>query len=102
MAVISSGRPARSEYKVKKYYKDFTLLEVKPETGRTHQIRVHLSAIGYPIAGDAVYGIRVPFLKRQFLHAYRLSFNLPSSGERVEFKSALPEDLEKALANLPV
>jgi 23S rRNA pseudouridine1911/1915/1917 synthase len=100
MAVVTAGRPARSEYKVVKYLKGYTLLEVKPETGRTHQIRVHLSAIGYPVVGDGVYGVKVPFLKRQFLHAYRLSFNLPVSGERVEFKSELPEDLEKALKSL--
>ncbi|MBN1367872.1 MAG: RluA family pseudouridine synthase [Dehalococcoidales bacterium] len=100
MAVVNDGKPACSEYKVVKYYKGYTLLEVKPETGRTHQIRVHLSAIGYPMAGDGVYGVKVPFLKRQFLHAHRLSFNLPFSGERVEFKSELPDDLEKALEGL--
>lgn len=100
MAVTKDGRPARSEYKVIKYYKGFTLLEVKLETGRTHQIRVHLSAIGYPMAGDSVYGVKVPFLDRQFLHAHRLSFNLPFSGERVEYKSDLPEDLERALESL--
>ena len=100
MAVVTAGRLARSEYKVVKYLKGYTLLEVKPETGRTHQIRVHLSAIGYPVVGDGVYGVKVPFLKRQFLHAYRLSFNLPATGERVEFKSALPDDLEEALKSL--
>jgi 23S rRNA pseudouridine1911/1915/1917 synthase len=100
MAVVTAGKPARSEYKVVKYLKGYTLLEVKPETGRTHQIRVHLSAIGYPVVGDGVYGVKVPFLKRQFLHAYRLSFNLPAHGERVEFKSELPEDLEEALKSL--
>jgi 23S rRNA pseudouridine1911/1915/1917 synthase len=100
MAVVTAGKPARSEYKVVKYLKGYTLLEVKPETGRTHQIRVHLSAIGYPVVGDGVYGVKVPFLKRQFLHAYRLSFNLPVSGERVEFKSELPEDVEEALKSL--
>jgi 23S rRNA pseudouridine1911/1915/1917 synthase len=100
MAVVTAGRPARSEYKVVKYLKGYTLLEVKPETGRTHQIRVHLSAIGYPVVGDGVYGVKVTFLKRQFLHAYRLSFNLPATGERVEFKSELPEDLEEALKSL--
>ncbi len=100
MAVVTGGRPARSEYKVVKYFKDYTLLEVKPETGRTHQIRVHLSAIGYPVVGDRVYGGKVPFLERQFLHAYRLSFNLPSTEERVEFKSDLPEDLERTLKSI--
>jgi 23S rRNA pseudouridine1911/1915/1917 synthase len=100
MAVVADGRPARSEYKVVKYYQGYSLLEVKPETGRTHQIRVHLSAIGYPMAGDGVYGVKVAFLQRQFLHAHHLSFNLPFSGEKVEFKSELPEDLEKALNTL--
>ncbi len=97
MAVVSGGRQALTDYRVLKYYRDCTLLEVKPETGRTHQIRVHLAAIGYPMAGDSVYGVKVPFLKRQFLHAQRLSFSLPSSGKRVEFKSDLSDDLVKAL-----
>ena len=100
MAVVKEGRPARTEYRVIKYLNDFTLLEIKPETGRTHQIRVHLGAIGYPVVGDAVYGVRSPYLSRQFLHACRLGFKLPSSGEYVEFRSELPEDLEKALGNI--
>ncbi len=100
MAIVSGGRQALTEYKVLKYYREFTLLEIKPETGRTHQIRVHLSAIGYPMAGDSVYGVKVPFLTRQFLHAQRLSFILPSSGKRVEFKSDLPDDLALALKTL--
>ncbi len=100
MAIVTAGRPARSEYRAVKYLKGYTLLEVRPETGRTHQIRVHLAAIRYPVVGDGVYGVKVPFLKRQFLHAHRLSFNLPSSGELVEFKSELPEDLERALNGL--
>ncbi len=100
MAVVTGGRHALSQYKVLKYYRDYTLLEVKPETGRTHQIRVHLAAIGFPMAGDSVYGIKVPFLKRQFLHAHCLSFNLPSTGKRTELKSELPEDLKEALKNI--
>jgi len=100
MAVTSSGKPARSRYNVIKYFKNYSLLEVKPETGRTHQIRVHLAAIGYPVAGDTVYGDKSPLLKRQFLHAHRLRFQLPSTGEWVEFKSDLPEDLEALLRNL--
>jgi 23S rRNA pseudouridine1911/1915/1917 synthase len=100
MAVVSKGRPARTQYKVIRYINDYTLLEITLETGRTHQIRVHLAAIGYPVVGDAVYGVRSPFLSRQFLHACRLGFKLPSSGEYVEFKSELPEDLERALENI--
>ncbi|KPK20799.1 MAG: pseudouridine synthase [Dehalococcoidia bacterium SG8_51_3] len=100
MAVVSRGRPARTQYQVIRYIKDYTLLEITPETGRTHQIRVHLAAIGYPVVGDSVYGVKSPHLSRQFLHACRLGFKLPSNGEYVEFKSELPEDLERALAGI--
>jgi 23S rRNA pseudouridine1911/1915/1917 synthase len=100
MAVVAKGREARTEYKVIKYIDSYTLLEVKPETGRTHQIRVHFAAIGYPVAGDAVYGVKSPYLSRQFIHAYRLGFKLPSTGKYVEFESELPTDLEKALKQI--
>jgi len=100
MAVVAEGREARTEYLVVKYISDYTLLEVMPETGRTHQIRVHLSAIGYPVVGDKVYGVKSPILSRQFIHASRLGFNLPSSGEYVEFKSELPPDLAQALEDI--
>ncbi len=100
MAVVTLGREARTEYQVIKYTGNYTLLEVMPETGRTHQIRVHLSAIGYPVVGDPVYGVRSPHLSRQFLHACRLGFKLPSTGEYVEFKSELPPDLEQALRDI--
>ncbi|MBA7576006.1 putative RNA pseudouridine synthase [subsurface metagenome] len=97
MAVVAAGREARTEYRVIRYIGGYTLLEVMPETGRTHQIRVHLAAIGFPVVGDKVYGVKSPHLSRQFLHASRLGFKLPSSGEYVEFESELPEDLAKAL-----
>ena len=97
MAVVNEGRQARTEYQVIKYTGDCTLLEVRLETGRTHQIRVHLSAIGYPVVGDTTYGAKSPLLPRQFVHACRLGFILPSSGQYVEFKSELPPDLEQAL-----
>jgi len=100
MAVVAGGREARTEYRVVKYIGDYTLLEVMPETGRTHQIRVHLSAIGYPVVGDKVYGVKSPHLSRQFMHASRLGFKLPSSGEYVEFKSELPPDLAQALEDI--
>ncbi|MDD5082182.1 MAG: RluA family pseudouridine synthase [Dehalococcoidales bacterium] len=100
MAVVHEGREARTEYRVIKYIGDYTLLEIKPQTGRTHQIRVHLAAIGYPVVGDATYGVKSPYLSRQFLHAHRLGFRLPSTGESVEFTSPLPPDLEQALKNL--
>ena len=100
MAVVTEGREARTEYRVIRYIGDYTLLEVMPETGRTHQIRVHLSAIGYPVVGDSVYGVKSPYLPRQFLHASRLGFKLPSTGEYVEFTSELPPDLEQALKDI--
>jgi len=100
MAVVAGGREASTEYQVIKYIGDYTLLEVRPETGRTHQIRVHLGAIGFPVVGDKIYGVKSPFLSRQFLHACRLGFSLPSTGEYIEFKSELPEDLEQALEDI--
>ncbi|MDY6907808.1 MAG: RluA family pseudouridine synthase [Chloroflexota bacterium] len=100
MAVVSQGREAVTRYRVIEYLDGRTLLEVTPETGRTHQIRVHLAAIGHPVVGDQVYGSRSPLVARQFLHAWRLGFELPGSGERAEFEAALPSDLEAALKGL--
>ena len=100
MAVVSGGREARTQYRVIKYMDNYTLLEVSPETGRTHQIRVHLAAIGYPVVGDEVYGTKSPILRRQFLHAHHLGFRLPSTGEQIELSSELPPDLEEALKHI--
>ncbi len=100
MAVVTDGRDARTQYHVIKYMGDYTLLEIRTETGRTHQIRVHLLAIGYPVVGDATYGVKSAFLSRQFLHACRLGFHLPSNGEYVEFTSDLPPDLVQALKDI--
>ena len=96
----SRGRQARTNYRVVKYVGNNSLLEITPETGRTHQIRVHLAAIGYPVVGDETYGTKSAYLNRQFLHAHRLGFHLPSSGDYVEFESSLPADLEKALKEI--
>ncbi len=76
-----------------------SLLEVRLETGRTHQIRVHLAAIAHPVVGDRTYGRGGTELglKRQFLHAARLAFDHPATGERIELASKLPEDLQAAL-----
>ncbi len=100
MAVVTRGREARTEYQVVRYIDGYTLLEVRTETGRTHQIRVHLAAIGFPVVGDATYGVKSTHLSRQFLHACRLGFKLPSTGEYVEFTSQLPSDLEQALKDI--
>ena len=101
MAITENGKEARTRYRVLKYYQDgYTLLEVTLETGRTHQIRVHLAAIGFPVAGDITYGVKAPFLSRQFLHAHRIEFILPSTGETVAFQSELPPDLKQALEQI--
>jgi 23S rRNA pseudouridine1911/1915/1917 synthase len=97
MAVVTGGRQARTRYKVREYLGDYTLLDVTTETGRTHQIRVHLSAIGYPVVGDPVYGVRSAYVKRQFVHAYRLGLRLPATGEYREFSCELPSDLKQAI-----
>jgi 23S rRNA pseudouridine1911/1915/1917 synthase len=96
----SHGREARTNYRVRQHIGKYSLLEVKPETGRTHQIRVHLAAIGYPVIGDETYGGKSPLLGRQFLHAHRLRFQLPSTGESVEFTSELPPDLAEVLETI--
>ena len=103
---ISKGagrREAVTEYKVLSRYKNFTLLEVTPKTGRKHQIRCHLAYINHPIACDRIYGFKnqpVPGnLKRHFLHASYLKIKLPG-GEEKEFNSVLSEDLSETLENL--
>ena len=102
MAVVTEdkGREARTRYHVVRYIGRYTLLEVRPETGRTHQIRVHLAAIGFPVVGDEVYGVKSPHLSRQFVHASRIGFHHPSTGQYLEFESKLPPDLEKALREM--
>ena len=106
MAVTAeAGRLAVTHFKVERDYGDSALLEVELVTGRTHQIRVHLSFIGHPVVGDREYGVRGRLeqesgLERQFLHAYRLSFPHPQSGDQLTFEEPLPEDLQQALHKL--
>jgi 23S rRNA pseudouridine1911/1915/1917 synthase len=91
-------RAARTHFTLERALPAFTLLRVRLETGRTHQIRVHMQAIGHPVAGDPEYGAPGALgLERQFLHAARLAFDHPLRGERIEIRSALPEDLARAL-----
>ncbi|HSZ13787.1 MAG TPA: RluA family pseudouridine synthase [Solirubrobacteraceae bacterium] len=99
MAVGGSGqREARTHFTLERALADTSLLRLKLETGRTHQIRVHLQAIGHPVAGDPEYGSPGMLgLERQFLHATRLAFEHPVSGERVDVTSPLPADLQVAL-----
>ncbi len=91
-------RDAVTHFEVERLLDRHALLDVRLETGRTHQIRVHLAAIGLPVVGDPVYGISDELLKRQFLHAWRLAFSHPLLDERVEVESPLPPELQAALA----
>ena len=97
-------KEAVTEYKVRQRYDDYTLLEVSPKTGRTHQIRVHLASIGHPIVGDKLYGGKKEkraklSLNRQFLHAYFLGFT-DREGIRREFEADLPDELTEALKSI--
>jgi 23S rRNA pseudouridine1911/1915/1917 synthase len=105
MAVVADGRRARTEYRVLERFDrpaDLALLECELETGRTHQIRVHLSSINHPLVGDPVYGQRRPKLgvERPFLHAAQLAFEHPGTGEPVSFRSPLAADLQDRLDSL--
>ena len=104
MAIVSNGKLAKTIYFVRKSWDSskVSLLDVELETGRTHQIRVHLSSIGNPVVGDEIYGgNRKNFtLRRQFLHACKLCFEHPRTGSICEFESPLPDDLKSVLAGL--
>jgi 23S rRNA pseudouridine1911/1915/1917 synthase len=108
MAFVTNGRPARTRYRVERSLgkSRYTLVRAQLETGRTHQIRVHMAATGHPILGDPLYGKATlkdaaPLgLTRQFLHAHKLGFTLPSSGEWREFVSELPSELGAVLGML--
>jgi len=97
MAVVSNGREAITHYKVLEQFKGYTYVEFKLETGRTHQIRVHMASIGHPLVGDDVYGKPVKNLQGQTLHAQTLGFKQPSTGEYVEVNAPLPDYFEELL-----
>lgn len=102
MAITATGgREARTHFRVLERFERHTLLLIQLETGRTHQIRVHLKAIGHPVAGDPTYGsgtvLRGAPLHRQFLHAYQLQFAHPLTGAALEFEAPLPADLQIVL-----
>ena len=102
MAIVEGGRESVTHYETLEAHRAATLVEVRLETGRTHQIRVHFAAIGHPCCGDPLYGSDPALagrlgLDRQWLHATRLAFEHPVEGNRVEFESELPRDLEHAL-----
>ncbi|GAB4451011.1 MAG: RluA family pseudouridine synthase [Anaerolineae bacterium] len=96
------GKPARTHYRLKEALDGYSLLEIGLETGRTHQIRVHLAWLKCPVVGDTVYGRKKtpPGVERQLLHAWRLAFIHPLSGDPVRFEAPLPADMRAALARL--
>jgi 23S rRNA pseudouridine1911/1915/1917 synthase len=101
-AVVAGGRPSVTHYETVEAFRAASLLQVRLETGRTHQIRVHLSAVRHPCVGDLTYGADPTLaerlgLDRQWLHASRLGFEHPRDGHRVEVESAPPTDLRRAL-----
>lgn len=122
MAVVHGGKPSRTTYKVIETFKNFSLIACGIETGRTHQIRVHLQSIGYPLAVDALYGRQkafflskiklrkfklskeqeeeLPIMSRTTLHAGKLVFDHPSSGERMTIEAGLPKDFAAVVSQL--
>ncbi len=102
MAVSPSGRIAITHYELLEIIGDYSLIRVRIETGRTHQIRVHLSYIGHPVVGDRVYGRKEDetLISRQALHSSRLCFLHPVSGKLLDFYSPIPEDIENLLKRL--
>lgn len=102
MAITSDGKSAVTEFKVLERFKNFTYVECKLQTGRTHQIRVHMAAIGHPLLGDTKYTARKNIfdISGQALHSYNLSLIHPTTGERMNFTAPLPEDMQKILDEL--
>lgn len=100
-AVIEGGKPAVTHFEVLERFNDFTLVQLQLETGRTHQIRVHMKYIGFPVAGDPLYGPRKTIKGNgQFLHAEMLGFKHPTTGQMMTFEAPLPELFEKTLDDL--
>ncbi|HBH35372.1 MAG TPA: 23S rRNA pseudouridine(1911/1915/1917) synthase RluD [Gammaproteobacteria bacterium] len=114
MAVVHTGKPARTDYRVLQRFRAHTLLQVKLHSGRTHQIRVHMAHINYPLVGDPLYGgrLKIPAgagdalknalrsFRRQALHAFKLGFEHPETGEWMEWECAIPDDMQQLLTEL--
>ena len=98
MAVVAGGREAETKYQVLRQSARCAHVEVKPRTGRTHQIRAHFASIGHPLLGDTLYGERSPVIGRQALHAAGLRFRQPRTGMAVDIVAPLPADFQRALA----
>ncbi|MFA9424370.1 MAG: RluA family pseudouridine synthase [Sedimentibacter sp.] len=95
--VHPSGKECITHYVVEKRFNNMTLVRLKLETGRTHQIRVHMKHIGYPIVGDTLYGKESQLIKRQALHCYEMNFKQPMMGQEISIKCPMPEDMENII-----
>lgn len=102
MAVVDGGKHAHTSYRVAEEFRAATLLEVALHTGRTHQIRVHMRHIGHPIVGDVIYGRGETTAPRLMLHAARLRFNHPITGDGIDVEAALPDEMEEFIRGLRV
>lgn len=100
MCIREDGKPAVTHYKVKQYCQGVSLVKVRIETGRTHQIRVHMAAMGHPLLGDSLYGGNTQFIERAALHAGKIRLCQPITGEELEVRTALPEDMEAICLNV--
>ena len=100
MAVLSSGRFAKTDFKVLKAFPRHTYVEAYPKTGRTHQIRVHFAKIGFPVLGDRTYAEEPGKAKRHMLHAYQITFKHPQTGKNLTITAPMPEDFQKILKTL--
>ena len=100
VVIQAEGKPAVTNFRVVKRFKNATLVEARPETGRTHQIRVHLRVSGYPVLGDLTYGVRSAWIERQALHAKELGFIHPRTQKKIHFTSELPPDMQFLLSHL--
>ena len=98
--IVNGGKQAITEYKIIKKYDNFSFLGIKIKTGRTHQIRVHMKAIGHPVVGDKKYNNFSYNIKRQFLHAYNIKFKHPINDKIIDINSKIPTDLNEFLKNL--
>ena len=100
MSVVVGGKEARTSYKTIEHLSRNSLIELYLETGRTHQIRVHMAHIGHPLVGDTLYGKSSCLVNRHFLHAFHLAFKHPSTKQMLEFSTSLPPDLAAAVSTL--
>jgi RluA family pseudouridine synthase len=103
MVDVKHGKPSETRYRILKRYQDAALVEAKPMTGRTHQVRVHAYALGHPLVGDILYGaLETDVISRPALHAYSLTITHPVTQERLTFKAERPQDFVTALERLGV